>query len=46
MLELCPKCNGQGIVSMPPWLAGDIPYWTGTGTGSYTCPVCGGAGYI
>lgn len=46
MPELCPKCNGQGTVSMPPWVDGDVPYWVDTGTGSYTCPVCGGVGYI
>ena len=44
--ELCPKCNGQKIVSTPPWVNGDVMEWTSGGTSSYPCPVCGGKGYI
>jgi hypothetical protein len=39
--QLCPKCNGQGIVSKPPWVAGDISEWTSSST-SYQCDVCCG----
>lgn len=43
--QLCPKCNGQGQVSRPPYLAGDIDTWTSNQTG-YTCNVCHGDGII
>jgi hypothetical protein len=39
--QICPKCDGQGIVSRPPWLAGDITEWSSTQT-SYQCDVCHG----
>lgn len=39
--QVCPKCNGQGIVSKPPWVAGDVHEWVGCST-SYTCDVCNG----
>lgn len=44
-LQLCPKCNGQGIVSKPPWVAGDVHQWTSSAT-SFTCDVCNGAKVI
>ena len=37
--QLCPKCNGQGTVSKPPWVAGDVHQWTASQT-SFTCDVC------
>ena len=43
--QSCPKCNGQGTVSKPPHLAGDITQWTSSET-SYTCDVCNGAKII
>jgi len=43
---LCPKCNGQKIVSTPPWLPGDVYTFTSSGTEMYTCPVCNGIGYV
>lgn len=39
--QLCPKCNGQGIVSKPPYIAGDIREWTSNET-SFKCDVCNG----
>ena len=39
--QLCPKCSGQGIVSKPPWVAGDVYQWSSTQT-SFPCDVCGG----
>jgi len=39
--QLCPKCNGQGIVSKPPWVAGDVNEWTSSDA-SYICDLCNG----
>jgi hypothetical protein len=39
--HLCPKCNGQGFVSKPPWVAGDVDVWTSTAC-THTCDVCWG----
>lgn len=43
-LQLCPKCNGQGTVSKPPWVAGDVYQWTSAT--SFICDVCNGAKVI
>lgn len=43
--QLCPKCNGQGTVSKPPYLAGDTHEWTSTSL-SHQCDVCNGAKLI
>lgn len=40
--QLCPKCNGQGTVSKPPYVAGDVNQWTSSST-SFQCDVCNGA---
>ena len=45
MKQLCPKCNGQGTVSKPPHIAGDVHEWTGSSI-AYTCDVCHGAKII
>lgn len=37
--QLCPKCNGQGIVSKTPWIAGDVESWMSSES-SYECDVC------
>ncbi len=39
--QLCPKCHGQGTVSKPPWVPGDVVSWTANQT-SYQCDVCNG----
>lgn len=39
--QKCPKCDGQGIVSKPPNIAGDQQEWTSTSI-SHTCNVCNG----
>lgn len=45
--QICPKCNGQGTVSKPPWVDGDVHQWVdSTNTGGYTCNVCNGAKII
>ncbi len=38
----CPVCDGQGIVSKPPWVAGDQDTWIDSTTGPHTCPKCTG----
>lgn len=43
--QMCPKCNGQGIVSKPPYIAGDVYHWSGSAS-SFTCDVCNGAKII
>jgi len=43
---VCPNCNGQKIVSRPPWLAGDQQEWSSTGTDTYPCPTCDSRGYL
>lgn len=43
--QICPKCNGQGIVSKPPWIAGDVNQWT-SDLASYQCDLCGGVKVI
>jgi len=47
--QLCPKCNGQKHVAIPPWHPGDQPYHTssgGTALELHTCIICNGAGVI
>ena len=46
MWQKCPVCNGTGLVSRPPWVAGDVTGWSSTGTGPYPCRVCGGRGVL
>lgn len=40
-VQLCPKCNGQGIVSKPPGIAGDVTQWI-SNSSSHVCDVCNG----
>ena len=42
----CPVCNGQKTVSKPPWIAGDINEWAGSGTDNYECHTCNGTGIV
>jgi hypothetical protein len=42
----CPVCQGTGIVSRPPWIAGDIGEWTDSGNNTYPCKACDGKGVI
>jgi len=41
----CPKCDGQGIVSKPPWVAGDVHQWSSTEV-TFECDVCHGSKII
>ena len=39
--QLCPKCNGQGQVSKPPYIAGDVLEWSSSSC-IFPCDVCNG----
>ena len=39
--QLCPKCNGQGIVSKPAHIAGDVIEWVDS-QGTHQCNLCNG----
>lgn len=41
IVQICPKCNGQGIVSKPPWVPGDIDEWVSS-DGVFVCDLCEG----
>jgi hypothetical protein len=43
--QLCPKCNGQGTVSKPPYITGDVHQWSSTSS-QFQCDVCQGAKII
>jgi DnaJ-class molecular chaperone len=43
--QLCPKCNGQGIVSKPSYVPGDVHEWNSTSS-SFMCDVCWGSKII
>lgn len=40
--QLCPKCNGQGMIEKLLYLAAEETEWIGTGV-AFTCDVCNGA---
>ena len=41
----CPVCNGTALVSYPPYVAGDCPYFTAT-SAPWPCRSCNGTGVI
>ena len=43
--QKCPKCDGQGTVSKPPWIAGDVYEWTYSSS-IFPCDICNGAKII
>ncbi len=43
--QLCPKCNGQGQVSKPPYIAGDVHEWSSSSC-IFPCDVCNGSKII
>jgi hypothetical protein len=43
--QKCPKCDGQGMVSKPPYVAGDVHQWSSTCV-AHVCDVCSGAKII
>lgn len=42
----CPVCDGQGLVSRPPEVAGDLETFSSTSCGPWQCKACGGQGVI
>lgn len=40
-LQKCPKCDGQGSVSKPPYVPGDVHQWSST-SATHICDVCNG----
>lgn len=38
---VCPKCSGQGIVSKPPYVPGDVHQWTSS-SATFVCDLCNG----
>ena len=41
--QKCPVCDGTGLVSRPPWVAGDQE-WSTTSIGPWPCKRCNGVG--
>ena len=39
--QKCPKCDGQGSVSKPPYIAGDVFEWSST-QAIHVCDICNG----
>lgn len=42
----CPVCDGTGLVSRPPHIAGDQESWTDSSAGPWMCSACNGTGII
>lgn len=42
----CPVCNGQGLVSRPPWMAGDVYEWSSSDCAPHPCKACNGTGIV
>jgi hypothetical protein len=40
--QKCPKCDGQGTVSKPPYVTGDVNTWSSSTSCVYNCDVCNG----
>lgn len=43
--QLCPKCNGQGQVTKPPYTPGDVYEWVSSSI-TFQCDVCNGSKII
>lgn len=43
--QKCPKCDGQGMLSKPPYIAGDVHQWSASEC-AFTCDVCNGSKII
>ena len=44
--QTCPVCAGTGLVSRPPWIAGDVTTWVSCRTDPYECKTCRGLGIL
>jgi hypothetical protein len=42
----CPVCDGAGLVSRPPWIAGDVPGWSSSDCAPHPCKPCFGTGIV
>ena len=42
----CPVCDGTGLVSRPPHIAGDVTSWTDNSTDPHPCKACNGTGIV
>lgn len=42
----CPVCDGTGLVSRPPGMAGDVPGWSSSTLENYKCGACRGMGIL
>lgn len=42
----CPCCDGSGLVSRPPYVAGDQVEWVSTSCGPWRCKSCNGTGVL
>ena len=42
----CPVCDGTGLVSKPPHVAGDQREWADSSAGPYPCRACLGTGVL
>jgi len=45
-IQKCPVCNGTGLVSRPPGVAGDVETFPTTSAGPWPCRACNGTGII
>ena len=45
-IHKCPVCDGTGLVSRPPGIAGDQQTWVDSQAAPYPCKACGGTGLI
>lgn len=43
--QCCPKCEGQGIVAKPSWVAAGVNNWSST-SAVHQCDVCNGSKII
>ena len=46
MPHKCPVCDGTGLVSRPPHIAGDVESWADSSSGPYQCKGCNGSGIV
>lgn len=44
--QKCPVCDGTGLVSRPPGVAGDQRIYNTTSCGPWPCRVCNGIGVL
>ena len=42
----CPVCDGTGLVSRPPFVAGDTNEWSSSSCGPWSCRACNGCGVL